>query len=74
MIGILITRDQIETWAGRSLSDDELDRLDEALPHSTLPDTVGLIVDGFEYHVCEYINGRPETHTLCSICGCCDES
>lgn len=45
--GILITRQQLDEWAGRPLLDDELDRLRGALPHSSIPDAIGTIVDGF---------------------------
>ena len=46
--GIIIDRYALEEWSGRSLSDDEVARLEKALPHSTLPDTIATIVDSFE--------------------------
>lgn len=73
MIGIIITREQIEAWAGRSLTDDELDRLDECIPHSSIPDAIDTIVSSFEAHECEYIGGRSELHTLCVECGSCGQ-
>ena len=33
----LITREQLECWAGRPLTDDDLDRLDEAIPTPPYP-------------------------------------
>jgi len=45
--GVLITRQQLDKWAGRHLRDDELDRLRKALPHSSLRDTVATIVGEF---------------------------
>ena len=40
----LITRQQAEAWAGRSLSDDELERLERAIPLSSIPDAISTIV------------------------------
>jgi hypothetical protein len=42
-----ITRDQLECWAGRELSDEEVARLDECIPNSSIPEAIGAIVDGF---------------------------
>lgn len=47
MIDIVLTREQIESWAGRSLTDDEMERLDECIPHSSIPDAIDTIVDSF---------------------------
>jgi hypothetical protein len=47
-IAVSFTRDQVNEWAGRRLTDDELARLEEALPNSTFPETVGLIVGSME--------------------------
>ncbi|MCX4094516.1 hypothetical protein [Nocardia sp. alder85J] len=44
----LITRAQAESWVGRPLSDGEMDRLDDAIPNSSIPDAVGAIVDAFD--------------------------
>lgn len=41
-----ITRDQLEAWAGRTLTDDEVYALDDAIPNSSIPDAVGTIVAG----------------------------
>lgn len=46
--GITLTRDQLESWAGRGLSDREVERLEDALPHSTIGELVYLVVDGME--------------------------
>ncbi len=43
--GITLSRAQLETWAGRVLTDDETDRLDHAIQNSTIPDAIGTIVD-----------------------------
>ncbi|HET6286479.1 MAG TPA: hypothetical protein VFG15_06980 [Amycolatopsis sp.] len=40
-----ITVPQMEAWAGRPLSSEDLDRLDEAIPHSSIPDAISEIVD-----------------------------
>lgn len=44
---VTITRDQLECWAGRELSDDEVARLDDAIPMSSIPEAIGTIVDSF---------------------------
>ncbi|WP_159795693.1 hypothetical protein [Puerhibacterium puerhi] len=46
--GITLTRDQLEAWAGRQLTDDEVSDLDDALPLSSLPEVVGTIAAGWE--------------------------
>lgn len=43
-LGITLTRDQLEAWAGRELTDEEVYLLDEAIPNSSIPDSVGVIV------------------------------
>jgi hypothetical protein len=45
---VTITREQVECWAGRPLSDDEIARLDECIPLSSIPDAVAGIVSSFE--------------------------
>lgn len=45
---VTITREQIECWAGRRLSDDEIARLDDCIPNSSIPDAIGEIVAQFE--------------------------
>ncbi|MGW4720856.1 hypothetical protein [Nocardia sp. NPDC004260] len=44
----LITREQAESWAGRALSDDEMDRLDDAIPNSSIPEAIATIIDSFQ--------------------------
>jgi hypothetical protein len=42
--GIMLTRSQLETWAGFALSDHDVAGLTAAIPHSTIPDAVNTIV------------------------------
>jgi hypothetical protein len=58
--GVLITRQQLDEWAGRLLRYDELDRLRKALPHSTLSDTVATIVG--EFATTSDTETEPPTH------------
>jgi hypothetical protein len=41
--GITLTRAQLDAWAGFALTDEDVERIEEALPLSTLPDVVGTI-------------------------------
>ncbi len=41
-----ITREQLECWAGRGLSDAEVATLDDCMPNSSIPDAVADIVAG----------------------------
>ncbi|MCH9736829.1 MAG: hypothetical protein K0U78_20135 [Actinomycetia bacterium] len=43
----LINADQASVWAGRELSHDELDRLDDCIPNSSIPETIATIVDSW---------------------------
>lgn len=47
-VASLITREQLESWAGRPLSEDDLDRLDDAIPNSSIPEAIGEIVAGMD--------------------------
>ncbi|MGW4890714.1 hypothetical protein ACWEQL_00365 [Kitasatospora sp. NPDC004240] len=38
--GITLTRDQLDTWAGFTLTDEEVELLAATLPRSVLPDTI----------------------------------
>lgn len=38
-----ITREQLEAWAGRALTDEQVARLDRCLPDSSIPEAVGTI-------------------------------
>lgn len=44
----MISRDQAESWAGRTLTDDEVERLEECIPNSSIPDAIGTIVSSWE--------------------------
>lgn len=44
-IGITLTRDQLEAWAGRELTDEEVAALDEAIPHGSIPEAIRTIAD-----------------------------
>lgn len=44
-LDITLTRDQLEAWAGRELSDEEVEALDTAIPQSSIPDAVRTIVE-----------------------------
>jgi hypothetical protein len=44
-LDITLTRDQLESWAGRELSDEEVEALDTAIPQSSIPDAVRIIVE-----------------------------
>ncbi|MEU8327331.1 hypothetical protein [Micromonospora sp. NPDC048839] len=41
---VSITREQLESWAGRTLTDDEVYRLDDCVPDSSIPDAIDAIV------------------------------
>lgn len=44
----LITAEQASSWAGRTLTADELDRLCEAIPHSSIPDAIDTIAASWD--------------------------
>ena len=44
----LITAEQASSWAGRTLTADELDRLSEAIPHSSIPDAIDTIAASWD--------------------------
>lgn len=46
--GLVISRDRLEEWAGRKLTDAEVATLSSILPHSSLPDVIGTVVEGME--------------------------
>lgn len=47
--GITITCEQIEEWVGRPVSDEIIERLYEAIPWSSIPDAINVIVtDGID--------------------------
>jgi hypothetical protein len=47
-LGIELTRDQLEAWAGRVLSDEEVEALDTAIPESSIPEAVAEIIGGWD--------------------------
>lgn len=47
---VILTRDQIEEWAGTRLTPCEIERLTNAIPHSSIPEAVGEIVAGIRGH------------------------
>ena len=44
-LGITLTRDQLEAWAGRALTDEEVEDLDRDIPNSSVPEAISTIVD-----------------------------
>lgn len=47
-LGVTLTRDQLESWAGRELTDEEVEALDTAIPESSIPEAVATIVGSME--------------------------
>lgn len=45
--GLVITRAQLETWTGRPMTPALLARLADALEHSTIPEAIASIIEGF---------------------------
>jgi hypothetical protein len=41
----LIDYDQVEEWSGVRLNAEQWERLDEAIPHSSIPEAISVIVD-----------------------------
>lgn len=46
--GVWLGRRQLEEWAGRPLTGDDLARLATAISNSSVPDAISSIVDGFD--------------------------
>ena len=42
---VTITREQLQDWAGRVLTDDEVDILDTCIPNSSIPEAVATIAE-----------------------------
>jgi hypothetical protein len=55
----MITRNQLNAWAGFTLTDEQVARIAESLPHSTMPEVVATIADDF----------RPDDDDTCEECG-----
>lgn len=47
-VASLINHEQLESWAGRPLNENDLDRLDDAIPNSSIPEAIGEIVAGVD--------------------------
>jgi hypothetical protein len=45
--GLTVSREQLEQWAGRSLSETEIDRLHACVSHSSIPEAIGEICFSF---------------------------
>ena len=43
--GITLSRDQLEAWAHRPLSDEEVEAIDECVPNSSIPNAVEIIAN-----------------------------
>jgi hypothetical protein len=46
---VTITREQLEAWAGRELTDTEVDAIDGVIPNSSIPDAINEIVAAISY-------------------------
>ncbi len=44
----LITKDQVQDWVVRPVTDEEMDRLEDAIPLSSIPDAIDTIVASFD--------------------------
>lgn len=44
-LGITLTRDQLESWAGRELTDEEVEALDRRIPDSSVPEAIQIMVE-----------------------------
>ncbi|AGB26990.1 hypothetical protein Mycsm_06887 (plasmid) [Mycobacterium sp. JS623] len=43
--GITLSRDQLEAWARRPLSDEEVEAIDDCLPNSSIPEAIDVIAN-----------------------------
>lgn len=43
--GITLTREQLESWACRTLTDEEVEALEESIPNSSIPDAIATITE-----------------------------
>jgi hypothetical protein len=41
--GITLTRGQLEAWVGFTLTDEQVEQLDEAIPNSSIPEAISTI-------------------------------
>lgn len=42
---VLITREQLECWAGRPLTDAQVSDIDDCIPHSSIPEAIYVIAN-----------------------------
>lgn len=61
--GITLTRDQLEAWAGKALTDDQVESLEESIQFSSIPEAIALIAEQFPY------NEEEEEKGQCQDCG-----
>lgn len=47
--GITLTRDQLEAWATRALSDEQVEQIEEAIPNTSIPDAIVAISDSLHF-------------------------
>ena len=43
--GIELTREQLEAWAGMTLSDEEIEALEESIPNSSIPEAIATMAE-----------------------------
>lgn len=43
--GILITHKELEAWAGRPLTPEDMEKIAQAIPWSSIPDAIGVIAE-----------------------------
>jgi hypothetical protein len=46
--GVGFTRAQVQAWAGRALTDEEIERIEEAVSNSSIPEAIGIIASALE--------------------------
>lgn len=46
LVPVILGREQATAWAGRDLTRDEVRRLTDAIPHSSIPEAVATITEG----------------------------
>jgi hypothetical protein len=46
--GITLTREQLEAWCCMTLTDEQVERLEQVLPDSSVPEAIQTIVESFE--------------------------
>jgi restriction endonuclease S subunit len=46
--GITLIREQLEAWACQSLTDEQVEQLEDAIPNSSIPEAIATIIDSFD--------------------------